>query len=177
MTNIPQNRRLLFTGEGKGKTTAALGMALRASGHGLRTLIIQFVKSGESTGEINALRHVPEIEIVQTGRGFIPPENDPAFHEHRRSAVEGLNYAADALASGQWDMVILDEVVNAVYKGILDERDVIDAVESAEQDTIVVMTGRYASERLIENVDTVTEMHSVKHGFEAGRKAQKGVEF
>jgi len=177
MTDSRRNRTLLFTGAGKGKTTAALGMALRASGHGLRSLIIQFVKSNDSVGEVSALRHLSGIEIVQAGRGFLPAKDDPEFREHRRAAAEGMRYAAEALASGKWDMVVLDEIANAVFREILDEREVINAIENAASEAVIVLTGRHAPEGLIEVADTVTEMHTVKHGFEIGWKAQKGVEF
>jgi len=172
-----RNRTLLFTGNGKGKTSAALGMALRACGHGLRSLIVQFVKSNDSTGEMSALRHLPGIEIVQAGRGFLPPKDAPDFSEHRRAAEESMGYAAEALASGKWDMVVLDEIAYAVFREILDECEVIDAVKNAAPDTVIVLTGRYASNRLVEVADTITEMHSIKHGYEAGWTAQKGVEF
>lgn len=177
MTDSHSNRTLLFTGAGKGKTTAALGMALRASGHGMRSLIIQFVKSDESTGEVIALKHLPGIEIVQAGRGFLPAKDAPNFSEHRRAAEEGMRYAAEALASGKWDVVVLDEIANAVFRKILNAREVIKAVENAAPKTVIVLTGRHASEEFVKVADTVTEMHPIKHGFETGWTAQRGVEF
>ncbi len=176
MTDPHRNRTLLFTGTGKGKTTAALGMVLRASGHGLRSLIIQFVKADDSTGEVSALRHLAGTEIVQAGRGFLPAQDAPDFPEHRRAAAEGLRYAADALSSGKWDMIVLDEIAYAVFRELLEESEVIAAVENAAPDTVVVLTGRCASDGLVDVADTVTEMHPLKHGIDTGWTAQKGVE-
>ncbi|MGA3206274.1 MAG: cob(I)yrinic acid a,c-diamide adenosyltransferase [Syntrophales bacterium] len=172
-----KKRILLFTGDGKGKTTAALGMALRASGHGIKTLIIQFVKSDPTTGELAACRHLPGCEIVQTGRGFVPERNDPAFQEHLTAAAEGLKLAAQALSSGGYDLVILDEICTAIGKGLLDEGEVIEAVLRGPPGICVVMTGRNATAGLISITDTVTDMRMVKHSFQDGWKGQKGVEY
>jgi cob(I)alamin adenosyltransferase len=172
-----QGRILLFTGDGKGKTTAALGMALRACGHGQKTLIIQFIKSDASTGEIEGLKHLPCAEIIQKGLGFVPPESDQAFETHRQAAQEGLSSSADALASGRYDLVILDEVCLAVSRHLLEEDAVMEVIQKARPQTCVVMTGREASPGLIALADTVTEMHMVKHGLATGIKAQKGVEY
>lgn len=175
MTDAP--RILVFTGDGKGKTTAALGMALRASGHGMKTIIIQFVKSDPTTGELAACRHLPGCEIVQTGRGFVPERADPAFREHMMAAAEGLKLAARALSSGAYNLVILDEICTAVGKGLLDEGQVIEVVRKGASGICVVMTGRNATAGLISIADTVTDMHMVKHGFQEGRGGQEGVEY
>jgi cob(I)alamin adenosyltransferase len=170
-------RILLFTGNGKGKTTAALGMALRASGHGMRTVIFQFIKSDQRTGEIAAIRHLPGMEIVQLGRGFVPDRSSPAFDGHCRAAEEGLQRARLAMASGGYDLVILDEIANAVAKGLVEESPVIEAIRATSPETVVVLTGRGASAGLLELADTVTEMRAVKHGFSVGRPARQGVEY
>ena len=177
MTELKYNRTLLFTGTGKGKTTAALGMVLRASGHGLKSLIIQFIKTDDSTGEISALQQIPEVKIIQTGLGFLPAKDAPEFLKHQQAAIKGMKYAAEALTSGKWDIIVLDEIVNAVSKGILDECKVIEAIKKTALKTVIVLTGRHASEKLIKTADTVTEMRPLKHGFETGWAAQKGVEF
>ncbi|HSR13916.1 MAG TPA: cob(I)yrinic acid a,c-diamide adenosyltransferase [Thermodesulfobacteriota bacterium] len=169
-------RILLFTGDGKGKTTAALGLALRASGHGLGTVVIQFVKSDASTGEVAAIKRLPGVEIVLAGRGFIPPEGDPEFALHREAAQMGLDLAAEALISGKYQVVILDEICLAVSRKLISGEKVEEVIRSAVPDMCVVLTGRNAPENLVALADTVTEMRSVKHGFQAGRKAQKGVE-
>ena len=114
-------RVLLFTGRGKGKTTAALGMALRACGHGLRTLVIQFIKADASIGEIQAARHLPSLEIEQYGCGFLPASSSPKFAAHREAAERALRRAREALHSGRYALVILDEVCYAVHRRLLAE--------------------------------------------------------
>lgn len=170
-------RIILFTGDGKGKTTAALGMVLRASGHGMKSLVIQFVKSDADTGELAACRQISGVEIVQAGRGFVPDRTDPLFQEHRQAAEQGMDLAERALLSGGYDLVILDEICIAVWKGLLDEKRIIDAVLKGGPGTCVVMTGRNATAGLTSLADTVTEMRMVKHGFTEGFEAQKGVEY
>lgn len=170
-------RVLIFTGDGKGKTTAALGMALRASGHGMRTLVLQFIKDDPQTGEVKAVERLPGVEVVQAGRGFVPPPDDPKFAEHRREAGRALRLASEALGSGKYDLVILDEVCLAVEMGLLEEESVVEAVERAGGGVCVVMTGRGATPGLISLADTVTEMRCIKHAFQEGRAAEKGVEY
>lgn len=166
---------LLFTGDGKGKTTAALGMVLRAAGHGMKVRIIQFIKT-RKTGEQDALRQFPQIEFTQTGRGFVFNKNMADFAEHKSAAAAGLALAADAIRSGAYRLVMLDEICNAITAGLLTEAEVLGVVSAAAPDMIVVLTGRGATPGLIELADTVTEMRCVKHGFSQGRPAQEGVE-
>ncbi|MHB9038066.1 MAG: cob(I)yrinic acid a,c-diamide adenosyltransferase [Armatimonadota bacterium] len=170
-------RVLLFTGDGKGKTTAALGMALRAAGHGMRVKIIQFIKSDSSTGEIAALQMLPGIEIIQTGCGFVPHASSSVFVDHRQAAEIGLEIATDAIESGEYSLVVMDEICCAVAKRLLDESDVIEAVRRAGSNTTVAMTGRGATAALKDLADTVTEMGCIKHGMQQGWSAQEGVEF
>ena len=169
-------RVLIFTGEGKGKTTAALGMALRAVGHGLRACVIQFVKA-EGTGEAMAGKSLPGLEIVQTGLGFVPPPAHKRFTAHAQAAQQGLALAEQKIASGQYALVVLDEVCVAVDRGLLAAADVAAVVAKAPANMVIVLTGRGAPPELVELADTVTEMRCVKHGMEIGIKAQKGVEF
>jgi len=175
-------RILIFTGDGKGKTTAALGMALRASGRGMRVRIIQFVKNDLTTGEIAAIEKLSNIEIVQMGRGFVPPPEDERFAEHRAAAEAALAHAREVIASGDYEMVVLDEVCFAVSGGLVDQQQVLDVIKSAPPRMCLVLTGRGASEKLIAAADTVTEMRNIKHALATGpwgqaRPAQKGVEF
>ena len=172
-----EKRIILFTGDGKGKTTAALGMALRASGHGMKTMVIQFVKSDATTGELAACRHLPGCEIVQTGKGFVPERTDPAFTEHLSAARDGLLLAEEALSSERYDLIILDEICTAVAKGLVDEGQVIEAIRRGAPGTCIVMTGRNATAGLMSLADTVTDMRMVKHGFQDGWEGQKGVEY
>ena len=122
-----EGRILIFTGDGKGKTTAALGMAVRAHGHGIPVAIIQFVKSDVKTGEFAVLSKLPGVEIFVTGRGFVPPETDPRFAEHRRAAEEGLRIASEAACSGRYGLVILDEGCYAVARHLIPEEHVLAA--------------------------------------------------
>lgn len=171
-----QPRILVFTGEGKGKTSAALGVALRATGHGMTVCFIQFVKDDATTGEIAASEGVAGLQIVQTGRGFVPPPTDPRFAEHKRAAEAGLRRARQAVTGGDCDLVILDEVIVAIATGLLTERAVLDVVSAARPTVCLVLTGRGATPALIAAADTVTEMRAVKHAYDAGRPPRKGVE-
>ncbi len=170
-------RVLIFTGEGKGKTTAAMGLALRASGHGMPAFILQFVKSDQSTGERAGAANLPHTQFVQVGMGFLPPREDERFAAHKAAAVAGLRRAEQAIASGVYPVVILDEVCYAVARGLLDESAVLDACRKAAPGSVIVLTGRGATPGLIDLADTVTEMRCLKHGMDAGIAAQKGVEF
>ena len=170
-------RRLIFTGDGKGKTTAALGMALRASGHGMKVKIIQFVKNDSSVGEISAIGNLPCVEIVQAGRGFVPAADKPQFVDHRCAAEQALILSEEAIISNQYNLVILDEICGAISAKLINEENVIEVVQRSNQNTCVVMTGRDATPRLMDMADTVTDMGCIKHGYKQGIQAQKGVEF
>jgi cob(I)alamin adenosyltransferase len=170
-------RILIFTGDGKGKTSAALGAVLRAAGHGWRSLIVQFLKSDTSTGEIAACRFIPGVEIVQMGLGFVPPENHPHFAEHRKAALDALAFTERSLASGKYDLVVLDEICGALAKHLIDEERVLEIVELRSSACCIILTGRNAGPRLIERADTVTEMHCVRHALQHRVGAQLGVEY
>jgi cob(I)alamin adenosyltransferase len=172
-----KNRILIFTGDGKGKTTSALGMALRAHGHGIPVAVIQFVKSDSETGEYKALKAMKDVEITMTGIGFVPRPTDPRFADHCKAAKEGLKKAALYLHSRDFGLVILDEICVAVSLNLIPEESVLDILHEAAPGTTIVMTGRGASQGLIDIADTVSEINVVKHGFNDGIKAQRGVEF
>ena len=172
-----KSRTLIFTGEGKGKTTAAFGMVLRAAGHGQRVLVVQFLKSNAETGELLACAQLPQVEVVQMGRGFVPPRTHRAFANHCETAREALRFATTALASEKYDLIILDEICGAIAHALIEEDDVIELLNAQERSACVVLTGRNASARLIARADTVTEMKCIKHGYAEGITAQKGVEF
>jgi cob(I)alamin adenosyltransferase len=172
-----QGRSLVITGDGKGTTTAALGMALRSHGHGIPVAVIQFVKSDTNTGEFAALQKMAGIEIVVTGLGFVPRPTHPRFADHCRAAEEGLRIAAEAAFSGRYGLVVLDEACTAVALKLLAEEAVLKVLREAAPDCTVVLTGRGAAEGLIQAADTVSEIRCIKHAFDSGRKAQKGVEF
>ena len=168
-------RVLLFTGDGKGKTTAALGMVLRAAGHGLKAVVIQFVKTDSRTGELVALAPLG-VELHQVGIGFLP-QTTPLPPAHAEAAQRGLALAAKTMAAGGHALVVLDEVCFAVSRGLLAESDVLAAIQAAPVETTIVLTGRGATDGLIAAADTVTEMRTIKHGYDSGIPGQEGVEF
>ncbi len=170
---------IVFTGEGKGKTTAALGMALRALGHGMKVRMIQFVKGTWRTGERKIAPHLaPNFELLTMGRGFLAPLRSKAtMEEHRAAAQRALELALETLASGQWDMVILDEVLWAHSRGLIGWDDLKSLLDARPPNVHLVLTGRGATPEVIELADLVTEMKPVKHPYDHGVRAQPGVEF
>ena len=170
-------RILLFTGDGKGKTTAALGILLRAAGHNMPTCLLQFIKQDASTGELAALSKFPHVVIRQMGLGFIPRTTHPSFPAHRRAAEAALKKAASVIRSRRYKVVVLDEICNAVAKKLITQKAVVAIIKSAPANQIIVLTGRNASKSLIALADTVTEMTCIKHGYDKGCAAEQGVEF
>ncbi len=174
MGNKP--RILIITGDGKGKTTAAMGMALRAVGHDMDAQIIQFIKNDPSSGEIPALARLG-IKTIQGGLGFVPPKDDPKFQSHRHAAQQTLALARKTIASGKYRLVVLDEICTAVSKELIGESDVLSLLGDAGAQMILILTGRGATQGLIEAADTVSEINCTKHAHQSGLSAQKGVEF
>ena len=166
----------VYTGNGKGKTTAALGLAFRAAGHGFRTYVAQFLK-GQPTGEVEAAKKLaPLIRIEQFGReGFITVKDGPADEDVSR-AREGLARATEAMLSGDYRIVVLDEINTAVHFKIVPEADVLDFLDKRPAGVEVVLTGRYAPASFIERASLVTEMKDVKHYFDQGVPAREGIE-
>lgn len=166
----------VYTGNGKGKTTAALGLAFRALGRGLRVFMVQFMKGGGPYGEHAAAeRFSPDFTIVQTGRpGWVNRDNpDP---EDVRLAGAALETALAALTGGEYDLVILDEVNGAVSFGLLNVEDVLELMAQKPSCVELVLTGRNADERIIAAADLVTEMREIKHYYRAGIPARVGIE-
>lgn len=170
---------IVYTGNGKGKTTAALGMALRAVGRGLRVLMIQFIKGSWTYGELEgAKRLAPEFEILPLGKGFVGILDDKLPREEHRAAAEAtLRRAREEIESGRWKIVILDEVNYAVRMGLLDVEAVLDLIRGRPAEVHLVLTGGDAHPKVVEAADLVTEMRSVKHPYERGVPAVKGVDF
>lgn len=174
---MKKRRILLFTGNGKGKSTAAFGMLARALGHGMRARVIQFVKSDDAVGEQKFFSRQEGVTWDQYGRGFLP--RDPASPEmelHRNAAAEGLKAALEALGSEDYDFILLDEICFALGAGLISPEPLLGALSAAEDGKIIVLTGRNAPDTLMAVADTVTEMKMVKHGYETGIPAQAGVE-
>ncbi len=163
----------VYTGDGKGKTTAALGLALRAAGAGLRVFIGQFVK-GMEYSELRALERFPEIEVRRYGREcFIDREPEP---EDIEAARAGLADAREELLSGRWDIVILDEANIATFFKLFPVEELLALIAERPACVELVITGRRADPRVIEAADLVTEMREVKHYYQCGVPCRKGIE-
>ncbi len=169
---------LINTGPGKGKTTAALGTAFRAVGNGMRVLMLQFLKGSWHYGELDAVQSFGSSFVLkQMGRGFVKvggAETDP---EDIRMVEEAWAEASEAILSGEWDLVILDEINYAIGYGMLSPDAVADTLRRRPEITHVILTGRNAHPTLIELADTVTEMRDVKHAYQKGILAQRGIEY
>jgi len=171
---------LVNTGEGKGKTTAALGLALRAAGHNQKVLILQFIKGRFDTGEFRIIKKLkPLIEIERLGKGFIRfKDGKPApANAQIKNSSESFEYACKKVRSGKHDMIILDEIINLISYGLIKIEDVIDLIKNKPKRLCIVLTGRNAPLELLDIADTVTEMREVKHAFSRGIKAKKGIEY
>ncbi|MCF6157261.1 MAG: cob(I)yrinic acid a,c-diamide adenosyltransferase [wastewater metagenome] len=175
---------IVNTGEGKGKTTAALGLGLRAIGHGMKVLMLQFIKGSLPTGELEAVKRLgPDFKIVQLGQGFIKVRNKggqgelPYTNTILENARVSWDYARQEIFSDLYDMVILDEINNMIDYGLLDVNNVITVLNERPQRLHMVLTGRNAHSKIIEIADTVTDMREIKHVYKKGITAQKGIEF
>lgn len=170
---------IVNTGNGKGKTTAALGTALRACGYGQKVLMIQFVKGPWKSGEqLAAARLAPEFELVKTGKGFYRIMNDRLPEEvHKRAALEGLELAREKIMSGGYDLIILDEINNAVADGLLPVEPLLELLDGKPYELHLILTGRNAHPEVIRRAHMVTEMTEVKHPYQQGILAQKGIDF
>ena len=162
---------IVHTGNGKGKTTAALGVVLRASGYGHKILVVQFIKGAWHYGEMDALERIANVELMRVGKGFVGILDDKLpFSEHQEAARAGLAEARAKIVAGQYDLVVLDEVNNAVAMNLLPLDDVLDVVENRPTQTSIILTGRNAHPRLLALADFVTEMRDIKHPSGAFRK-------
>jgi len=165
----------IYTGNGKGKTTAALGLALRAVGRGLKVCVFQFIKGGSRYGEhLAAEKLAPLMTIIQTGRpGWV---NTKDITEDRHIAQEALTQAEELLTSGLYDIFICDEINGAVGFGLIDVEQVLGLISCKPEKTELVLTGRNAHQRVIDAADLVTEMMEIKHYYKAGVPARTGIE-
>ena len=166
---------MINTGDGKGKTTAALGAAIRAAGSGIKVCIIQFLKGSWKYGELETIKKIPEIEITQMGTGFTWEKE--SLEEDRKLARKAWDACKQAVLSGTYGMVIFDEINYVLHYGLLDENEVVEFLQKRPAGVHIILTGRNALERIKDIADMVTEMREIKHPFKKGITAQKGIEF
>jgi len=167
---------LLHTGDGKGKSTAAFGQALRAAGQGLRVCIVQFIKAQHQTGEARAFQALAgQVEFHVKGGGFTWQQKNK--DEVIRVARQAFDFAREKIMSGRYDMVVLDELTYLVSYGMVGEAEVLDLIRHRPAGLHLVITGRDASEKLVDAADLVSEVRMIKHPYAAGVRAQKGIEF
>ncbi len=164
----------IYTGDGKGKTTAAFGLALRAAGNGMKTYIAQFMK-GVSYSEIAAIEKIEGIDLEQFGWDqCIRKEDVSDFHKEKTG--EGLEAVYEKVTSKKYDIIILDEILVAIWFGLIKESEVIKFIDWHQRDSELVLTGRKATEKIIKTADLVTEMKNIKHYFDKGIMSRKGIE-
>jgi len=169
---------IVNTGPGKGKTTAAMGTALRAVGQGMRVLMLQFLKGSWHYGELDAVQAFGDKFVMkQMGRGFVKVGSEKPDPEDVRMVEQAWAEAEQAIRSGEWDLVVLDEINYAIAFGMLDPAKVAEALKNKPEMVHVILTGRNAHPTIIELADTVTEMHEVKHAYDKGVMAQRGIEY
>ncbi|WP_428325050.1 cob(I)yrinic acid a,c-diamide adenosyltransferase [Nitrosopumilus sp.] len=170
---------IVYTGKGKGKTTAALGLALRATGYDKKICMIQFIKGSWHYGEMDSTKKLePGFEMVAIGKGFVGIIDDKNPKEdHEKVAKEAIRISNEKIQSEKYDIVILDEINYAINLNLISVDDVLKLIKSKPDNTDLVLTGNYAKEEVIEIADLVTEMKEVKHPFQKGIKAKKGIDF
>lgn len=170
---------LINTGDGKGKTTAALGTVLRAVGYGHRVLIVQFIKGSWTYGEMKSIKRLePEVEFYRMGKGFVGIIDDTLPREdHELAAREALSFAIERLQSGDYQLVLLDEIFVAAMLNLLTVADLHRVLDARPKSTSLILTGRGAPAEILERGDTVTEMKEIKHAYQRGILAQRGVDY
>ncbi len=166
----------VYTGDGKGKTSAAFGLALRALGRGLKVYVIQFIKGGFDYGELYAIKQLANLELKAFGRGKFVTEKPPEEADIK-FALEAFELAEKIAASGEYDVVILDEINVALNLSLLKVNDVVSLIKNKPRHVELVLTGRYAPSEIIEAADLVTEMKEIKHPFKKGVPSRKGIEY
>jgi cob(I)alamin adenosyltransferase len=185
----------VYTGDGKGKTTAALGLGLRAAGHGLEVEVIQYLKGSSYTGELYSTERLPNFTIKQFGKGcsyaalikqglmdctgcgdcFVRNSKDREFHENFIDLA--YKYTKEILEEGKKDIVILDEINNAVRYELLSTEGILELIELKPERTELILTGRGVPEEILKRADLVTEMKAIKHPYQQGIKSRRGIEY
>ena len=170
---------IVYTGDGKGKTTAALGMALRAIGYDHKVCMLQFIKGSWHYGEMDSSKKLePNFELIAVGKGFVGilDDNSPR-EEHEKYAAEAVRICREKIFSEKYDVIILDEVNYAITLGLIDVQEIIKIIKEKPSELDLVLTGRDVKEEIVELADLVTEMKEIKHPFKSGIKAKKGIDF
>ena len=179
---IPEEKKgliVVITGYGKGKTTTALGIAVRACGHNLRTSIIQFMKGDIYAGEWDGIKKMNcQVELIPTGKGFCGIQGNPyPYQEHRKNAQKAIRLAHQKMESGHFDILILDEINNALHLRLVDLEQVLDIIRHKPPLMHLVLTGRDAPSQIIELADTVSEIIEIKHAYRKGIEPQQGIDY
>ena len=170
---------IVYTGNGKGKTTAALGLAMRAIGYEHKVCMLQFIKGSWHYGEMDSSKKLePNFELIAIGKGFVGIlDNNSPREEHEKYAAEALRICREKINSGNYNVVILDEVNYAINLGLIDVQEIIKLIKEKPSNLDLVLTGRDVKEEIVELADLVTEMKEIKHPFKSGIKAKKGIDF
>jgi cob(I)alamin adenosyltransferase len=171
---------IIYTGDGKGKTTAAVGLVVRAAGNQMRVFFLQFIKGQWKSGERTILRGLSGVDLEVTGRGFtIDGLRDPRIpmDDHAAAAAVGWSRAVEVIRAGEYDLVVLDEILGAITAQLVPLQEVLELIGDKPGHVHLVLTGRNAPTELVERADLVSEVRPIKHPFERGIKAQRGIEF
>lgn len=170
---------VVITGDGKGKSTSALGMALRACGHGMRVCIIQFMKGDLYSGEWDGIKRMDcAIELHATGKGFCGIQGNPyPWAEHRANAQDAIDLAREKMAAGRYDLLVLDEINNAVKLKLVDLEQLLDIIGAKPPLMHLVLTGRAAHPTVVELADTVSDVREIKHAYQQGIEPQPGIDY
>lgn len=179
---VPKEKKgliVIITGNGKGKTTSALGMSVRACGHDMSVSIIQFMKGDLYAGEWDGIKKLgSKVELISTGKGFCGIQGNPYSHEeHRENAQSAIQLANQKMQSGQVDILILDEINNAIKLRLVDLEQVLDIIKRKPPMMHLVLTGRDARPELIEIADTVSEVNEIKHAYRKDIEPQPGIDY
>jgi cob(I)alamin adenosyltransferase len=178
----PKERKgliVVITGYGKGKTTSALGIALRACGHGMKVCIIQFMKGDLYAGEWDGIKRMNcDIELHATGKGFCGIQGNPyPWAEHRANAQDAINLVREKMTTGNYDVMILDEINNALKLKLVDLEQVLEILRNKPPLMHLVLTGRDAHPQVIELADTASEINEIKHAYRQGIEPQPGIDY
>lgn len=170
---------VVITGNGKGKTTSAMGMVLRATGHDMKACIIQFMKGDLYSGEWDGIKRLGElVELTATGKGFCGIQGNPYPHsEHRMNAQDAIALVQDKIDSGAFDMVVLDEINNALHLNLVDLDQVLAILDNRPAALHLILTGRDAHPEIIARADTVSEVREIKHAYRKDIEPQPGIDY